>query len=270
MTNHPFEQLVHDLTTREEVEAILLAGSRAQQAHDAHSDYDLYVYLSRELPVATRKAITDKYCSYMELNNQYWETEDDGILSDGTPIDIIYRSLGWLENEVERVVVQHQARTGYSTCFWSNLLNSTILFDRTGHAKTIQKKYNVPYPPELQRSIIRKNYPLLKQKLPAYYHQIEKAAQRGDIVSVHHRLTELLASYFDILFAINAYPHPGEKRLISIVKMHCAKLPERFEEDITGMIQAVSACDQTILERVNSALDRLDALLKQEGLFPDA
>jgi len=269
MSNHPFELLVHELTQCSEVEALLLAGSRARQAHDAHSDYDLYVYLSRELPVATRKAMTDKYCSYMELNNQYWETEDDGILSDGTPIDIIYRGLDWLEEEVDRVVVQHQARTGYTTCFWSNLLNSTILFDRAGRAKAIQEKYNVPYPAELQRNIIRKNYPLLKQKLPAYYHQIEKAVQRGDAVSVHHRLTELLANYFDILFAVNAYPHPGEKRLISTAKTHCAKLPERFEDDVTGMIQAVGACDQTMLERVNGTLDRLDALLKQEGLFPD-
>ncbi|GAK52658.1 DNA polymerase beta domain protein region [Candidatus Moduliflexus flocculans] len=268
MNTHPFELLVHDFMLNEEVEAILLAGSRARQAHDAHSDYDLYVYLSRELPVTTRKTITDNHCSYLELNNQFWETEDDGILSDGTPIDIIYRSLDWLAGEVERVVVQHQARTGYTTCFWSNLLNSTILFDRAGRAKAIQEKYNVPYPPELQRSIIRKNYPLLKQKLPAYYHQIEKAIQRGDAVSVHHRLTELLASYFDILFAVNAYPHPGEKRLISIAKTHCAKLPERFEEDITGMIQAVGARNQTLLERVNGTLDRLDALLKHEGLFP--
>jgi len=152
----------------------------------------------------------------MELNNQYWETEDDGVLKDGTEIELIYRDLDWLNGELERTLCQHQANTGYTTCFWSNLINSEILHDPKGKAKKLQEKFTINYPAELKCNIITKNYPLLSRKMPAYTKQIQKALKRGDVISVNHRITEFLASYFDILFAVNEYPHPCEKRLIDI------------------------------------------------------
>ena len=33
------------------------------------------------------------YCSQMEIGNHYWEFEDNIILKDGVPMDIIYLSL---------------------------------------------------------------------------------------------------------------------------------------------------------------------------------
>ena len=267
MGNQHFQTLMNGFRQFEEVEAILLAGSRATHAADEHSDYDVYVYTTTEIPINKRKDVTDRSCSYMELNNQFWETEDDGILCDGTPIELIYRSLDWLDAELDRVLFKHQAKTGYTTCFWSNLLKSNILYDQTGRAKTLQEKYTIAYPRELQHNIIRKNYPLLKQQLPAYYHQIEKALKRGDAISVHHRLTEFLASYFDILFAINTYPHPGEKRLLAIAQVHCQQLPEQFARNITNVLQLAGQQDPGILAELDAIVAHLDQLLKQEGLY---
>ena len=56
--------------------------------------------------------------------------------------------------------------------------------------------------------------------------------KRGDLVSVNHRVTEFLASYFDILFALNEMTHPGEKRMQRICAAECQILPAYFEENL--------------------------------------
>lgn len=55
-------------------------------------------------------------------------------------------------------------------------------------------------------------------KLPSYDRQIKKAQERGDIVSVNHRITAFLESYFDVIFALNRQTHPGEKDRFSSAK----------------------------------------------------
>ena len=62
---------------------------------------------------------------------------------------------------------------------------------------------------------------LLSGMLPSFDSQIEKAENRKDFVSVNHRVTEFLASYFDIIFALNEMTHPGEKRMQSICSKEC-------------------------------------------------
>ncbi|MEF1336896.1 DUF4037 domain-containing protein, partial [Vibrio rotiferianus] len=122
--------LITEFAKLEQVEAVALAGSNSTQTNDSLSDYDVYIYTTSDIPVATRKVITSQYCSHMELNNQFWETEDNGQLNNGTEIELIYRNIDWLAQELQRVVIDHQVSVGYSTCFWANLIHSKILFDR--------------------------------------------------------------------------------------------------------------------------------------------
>ena len=68
--------------------------------------------------------------------------------------------------------------------------------------------------------------------MPSYPKQIINAVQRNDFVSINHRITEFLASYFDLLFAINEVTHPGEKRLVQLCKTQCKILPKNFEENL--------------------------------------
>ncbi len=266
ITNQNFENLISELSQCPEVEAILLAGSRGTGRADSDSDYDVYVYLNRELSITTRKKITSQYCKYMELNNQFWETEDDGILNDGTEIELIYRSLEWLEGELIRVVEHHQANIGYTTCFWSNLLDSDILFDRNNKAKALQERFSIDYPKGLKQAIVSKNFPLLMEQIPAYYHQMKKAIKRGDTISVNHRTAEFMAAYFDVLFAVNGLPHPGEKRMLEIAQQHCTKIPENMAADICSLLNQLCDPSDKMLHIVEDLTRHMQQAIEAEGI----
>lgn len=257
--------IVNKFSQLEEVEAILLSGSHTTNTQDENSDYDLYIYSNKEVPIIKREEITRKYCDYMEINNQFWETEDDGIIRDGNiPIEIIYRDFNWIDIQLERTVLKCQADVGYTTCFWNNFITSVILYDKHEKARKLQQKYNIKYPEKLKLNIIKKNYPLLREQMPAYYFQIKKALKRNDYVSVNHRVAALLASYFDILFAVNEIPHPGEKKVVKILKEKATKLPVSMEENLNDLLKSISNFDERILVEINQLVDHLDVLLTTE------
>lgn len=230
-----FSQLVEELSHYDEVEAIALGGSRAGQLFDEQSDYDVYVYLTEPLAVEKRRNVLDKYCSYMEYGNQFWELEDDGVLKNGIEIELIYRNLDDFRQEVEAVVLKHQAHNSYTTAMWYNLLHSKIIFDRIGRYAKLQKELTLPFPQKLKVNIINRQLQLLETSLPAYPRQIKKALERGDFVAVNHRVAEFLASYFDLIFAFNGQPHPGEKRMLTYAKKTCLHLPRDFESNLTDL-----------------------------------
>ena len=256
------KKIIEEFSKLKSVEGILLAGSKAVNTDDKNSDYDVYVYTSEEIPVEYRKNIYDKYCSYMEVNNTFWETEDDGILKeDNVPVEIIYRSLEWIKDSLNRTLVKCEADVGYTTCFWYNIKNSIILYDKEGKLKEIQDSCNVEYPKKLKENIIKKNYPLLNKQIPAYYFQIEKAIKRNDIVSVNHRVAALLASYFDIIFAVNEMPHPGEKKLIKIIKDKNLTIPFEMEKNINNILKYSAGDNETLLTEIKALVENLDKYL---------
>lgn len=266
--NESVKRIIEEFSKLEEVEGIVLAGSYGTRTNDKESDYDIYVYSSRGIDLGKRKEITDKYCSYMELNNTFWEAEDDGVLKEGNvQIEIIYRDLQWIDGMLSRTLVKCEADVGYTTCFWSNFMNSIILYDKDGELSKLQDKYRASYPEELKKNIIKKNYPLLKLQMPAYYYQIEKALKREDLISVNHRVAALFASYFDIIFAINEMAHPGEKKLLKIVKENKLKTPKDMESNINNILKYSITNELDILREIDLLVKNLDELLKEEGLY---
>ena len=229
------DALFEELSRLPQVEAIALGGSRATGRNDAKSDYDVYIYLTGPVEEAYRRVILSKYCSYMEIGNTFWEREDDVTLLDGIDMDIIYRNLEDFARGIASVVDDCTAWNGYTTCMWHNLITSRILFDRTGRLQKLQARYQIPYPQKLKENIIARNMNLLSGMLPSFDTQIQKAENRGDLVSVNHRVTEFLASYFDILFALNEMPHPGEKRMQDICTKECTILPQHFDSNLNRL-----------------------------------
>ena len=236
-------KLFQELGTLPQVEAIALGGSRATGRHDENSDYDVYIYVTDSIPEADRKSILEKHCKYMEIGNTFWELEDDVTLQDGIDMDIIYRNMTDFENAVSSVVTDGIAYNGYTTCMWHNLITSKIVLDKNGHLHRLQETYTIPYPKKLKENIISNNLNLLSGMLPSFDMQIRKAENRGDLVSVNHRVTEFLASYFDIIFALNEMTHPGEKRMQTICSRECKILPYHFDENLNKLFEGMFRTD---------------------------
>ena len=114
-----------------------------------------------------------------------------------------------------------------------------------------KEKLKKDYPKQLQKNIIHRNLMLIKDKpFASYYEQIEKAILRNDINSINHRIAAFLASYFDIIFAINELLHPGEKRLLNYAKKHCKILPADFESNILDLLKQPKENTLQILNKI--------------------
>ncbi len=131
----------------------------------------------------------------------------------------MYWDPAWVEGQLNRVWREYQASLGYTTCLWYTVRNSRVLYDRRGWFEALQQHSAQPYPEPLRQAIIAKNHAVLRNVIPSYAHQIEKASRRGDRVSQNHRVAALLASYFDVVFALTRvcipvkngwWPGPGK------------------------------------------------------------
>lgn len=247
------EQLFKDLSELPEVEAIALGGSRAGTNYDEKSDYDVYVYITAPIAEGVREKILLKYCKVMEIGNHFWELEDNCTLKNGIDIDILWRNLNDFVQGISAVVDDCRPSNGYTTCMWHNLRTCKVLYDRDNRLTAAKEKYSCEYPAQLQKNIITQNILLLRHSLPAYEMQIKKAVKRGDMVSINHRVTEFLASYFDIIFAMNKVTHPGEKRLVELCKQNCKVLPENFEENLKSLFKDMF----TNSSKVEGDIDRI-------------
>lgn len=242
------------------VEAVVMAGSSESGHADALSDIDLYVY-GGALPLDFRRRIAGDASLRAEVGNAFWEPGDEWVDAEsGIHVDVMFRDRRWIEKQLDRVLVRHEASVGYSTCLWFNVLHSRILFDRRGWFARLQEGARVPYPEALRRAVIGKNLPLLRRNLSSYTQQIAKAARRGDRVSVAHRASAFLASWFDVLFAINRLPHPGEKRLLAYAEEHCERRPDGMRESVERLIAEAgegSEVSATLADALADALERM-------------
>jgi len=251
-----------------EVEAVAFGGSQSAGAADALSDIDLYVYTRTEIPMIERQAIVARSggATKPNIGLPFWGPSDEWFdLATGIEVDIVYFDVIWMERQIRRVIHEHQASLGYTTCFWRTVQQSQRFFDRNGWFQTLQQQCQAEYPEALQRNIVALNHPVLRNVIPSYLHQLEKAVQRQDRVNSNRCVTALLASYFDVIFALNRVLHPGEKRLVALARRECAKLPIEMAADINALLYTVATIDDRIVTQVYTLVDRLDRLLEQEG-----
>jgi hypothetical protein len=247
-----------------QVEAVALGGSQAIGSADPASDIDLYVNTHAEIPLDERQQLVGRAggASRADLGLTYWGPGDEWFdQATGIEVDIVYFDTAWMESQIQRVLVDCQPSLGYSTCFWHTLRHSQPLYDPRGWFQALQQHSLQDYPEALRSNIITFNHPVLRQIIPSYATQIEKALKRGDLVSLNHRLAALLASYFDILFAFNRQLHPGEKRLVEKALTSCPRLPQDMTADLAVVLQAAATADPALMTHLARLLDRLDWLI---------
>ncbi len=248
------------------VEAVALGGSQAWGLVDPYSDIDAYIYTNSAIPLADRERILTKLAAAdPALNQTLWDVTDAWRDSEtGLKVEAIYWETPWAERVLDRVLVQHRPSNGYSTSHWYTIRNSTPLYDRRGWFATLQGRSKQPYPEELKHAIISRNHAALR----VVRDQLERAVQRNDLVSVNHRLTALLESYFDVLFAANGALHPGEKRLLELAPVCCAKVPADMQAQLGVVLRRASSTDQTLVATVDDLIGGLNRLLQEERLLP--
>ncbi len=231
-------RIIEEYKNFDGVEAIALGGSSAAKTSDTVSDYDIYVFTKTGYPLDIREKIAQKYSSKYEVGGEYFGSGDEYFVDMlNVQFDVMYWNTDWFNGVVENVWEKHYPSNGYTTAFLYTLNNFKILYDKNGWLQSLQEKLKTPYPNELKENIIKRNLMLLKDKpFASYYEQIEKALNRGDIVSINHRIAAFLASYFDIIFAQNELLHPGEKRLVKFALNNCKILPRDFERNVEKLL----------------------------------
>lgn len=262
------EELAAQFAGLSQVIAVALGGSQSSGAADVGSDIDLYVYTASEVPLAAQTALIARAGGALraDLGLPYWggvNTWTD--TATGIMVDCIYFGAPWMEEQVVRVMEAHQPSLGYSTCFCRTVDQSRALYDPRGWFAALQNRARQPYPEALRRSIIAYNHPVLRTMMTSYLYQIESAVRRSDGVSVNHRVAALLASYFDIVFALNHVFHPGEKRLLAFALAECPLLPAAVDADIAAVLAAAGSSSDEVIAHLVRLLDRLDDLLVAAG-----
>jgi hypothetical protein len=261
-------QLVDLFASLPQVKAIALGGSLVSGITDQSSDIDLYVYTQTDIPQEDRQEIVARSggASQVNMGMTYWGSGDEWFNAPtGIEVDIVYFDAQWMESQIQRVIGKHEASLGYTTCLWHIVRNSQVMYDPQKWFQNLQKRASVEYPEPLRQNIITLNYPVLRDVIPAYANQLAKAVKRHDLISVNHRLAALLASYFDIIFALNRELHPGEKKLLNLAQARCTKLPVDLTADIAAVIHLSGTADETFLVNLTRLLDHLDQWLEQEG-----
>jgi len=270
-THRTLAQFLADQLARlPQVEAVGLGGSVSAGQGEPGSDIDLYVFITAPIPIEERVRIKDlRGAAHADMGLHYFDEGDEWFdLPSGIEVDLILWDTRWMEEQLARVIDRHQPSLGYTTCFWHTMKIMEPLFDRNGWLQTMQQKANSEYPEVLRENIIQCNLPILHQVIPAFGNQIMKAVRRQDWVSVNHRLAAYLASYFDILFALNRQLHPGEKRL-TLYAQQCALQPKHLKEHLEQLLSPENKPDETWLTVLSAMSEEITDLVREQGIGID-
>ena len=90
------------------------------------------VYSRGPVPREGRERLTSSRACRYQLDNTFWELEDDWTEPDGAEFNVFYRSCQEAEEEVDRRLRRHVVSLGYTTAWCFSISHSQILADPNG------------------------------------------------------------------------------------------------------------------------------------------
>jgi hypothetical protein len=252
--------LVQRIAALPEVVAIALGGSQASGMASPESDLDVYVFVRQHVPSEVRLALGQGISTTAKLVDQWGSALEFDDPHSGQHIDAVFFETAWMVDQIDKVMTRCEPALGYSTCFLHTARVARSLHDPAGWFASLQTAATRPYPDLLAQRIIAHNMAVLGHGPSTLPGQIDKAAQRGDRVAINHRVAALLACVFDVVFAANRQPHPGEKRLLAWVARSCPIKPRAFEACVNAVLIA-AVNEKNLSGAVKELIDGLEDML---------
>ena len=252
-----------DFLEHPSVAAIYESGSVLSGVADEFSDIDTCILTVGEVDLAWRR-------EYIQSQHPTRYTIAPGHFGDGDAWaneyevrDVMFWRLVDTISDLRRVVVDHEPKAGYTTAFWHTIRQWREVGSNPEYRAKLDELKDLAaleYSDDLTRSIVTYNSRLLRGVMFSLEEQIIKAAQRDDLVSLQHRTTSVLASWFDIVFAVNKQTHPGEKRLLGYLE-ELEKKPMGSDRLIRNLIVSYDKAPAC-----SALIDALFEWLEAEGL----
>jgi hypothetical protein len=284
MVSNSLIPLIEDLKTVPGIRAIVLGGSRARGSADTSSDTDLGLYYDPQSPLSV--TILDQVAAKHDDRKQSglvtaiggwgrWINGGGWLRVDGAAVDLLYRDTSKVESVIDRCIlgdIEVAYQPGHPLGFLSPIYSSEIavcrpLWDPAGWV-AINKGRLIDYPEALRRQLVRRfgfeaGFCLLIAAKPI---------QRSDVSYVAGCVFRAVCCLLVVLFALNREHWLNEKGALNLAGRFRI-VPIRFcerVEAIWGSVVKDSDSLAAALAMVRELNDEVEALAKQEGLWPDA
>jgi len=261
--------IVDRLKTIQGIDAIVLGGSRARNAHTESSDIDLGIYYDPSVPIDlsalehVARDIDDEHRENLVTGFGGWGPWINGggwLKVRGVPVDFIYRDLDKVNriiNECHAGQIETVYQPGHPFGFVSAIYLAEValcqpLWDPNVTVAGLKARV-IPYPPLLKKAIIDKFW----WEVDFSWMIAQKSVSRGDVTYAAGCCFRGITCLLQVLFALNEQYWMNEKGAVAIAdgfEKAPARLMERVEQAFAALNQSgasIASAIQSLREVAN-------------------
>jgi hypothetical protein len=221
--------------------AVTIGGSHGKGTFDDRSDVDFRVFCD-EVVGAPKCWETEEWKSFSRVVDR-WRTQ-------GVAIDYCWvRTVAEIDAQVDawlsgQVLPEEMVWTLWGYHLLTDLANQVVIDDPAGLIAAWQARLT-PYPPALQRAILRKHMGSLNYWRTDYHYR--NKVERGDVVFLAGIAARLVHDMTQVLFAINETYYVGDGNNLHYVAAFAIQ-PTEFAERISAILYPPQTKDVLITQ----------------------